>query len=311
MIDLKKEFEKEMGNDFMGEVLFGEILSKHSGLATGGPADIFVNPSDAMSLKKCIMFASGKRIPVEILGGGTNVLMNDRGFRGMVITLKNFNMIKVINETSEKVELFVEAGMPLQRLLNRCAEKGYKGLECLAGIPGTVGGAIICNSGSFGQEIKDVIDSVVVISMSGMIKKIDRSSIPFTYRASGLDKGLIVLSANITLERADPQEIRRSISDYLARKKVAQPIGARSAGCVFRNPDGDYAGRLIEEAGCKGLKVGGMEVSSVHANYIVNTGEGTSDDFIELMKKVEQKVLESAGIKLEPEVRILGDGTKK
>jgi UDP-N-acetylmuramate dehydrogenase len=306
--DLRREFESEMGNDYRGEVVFGEMLSKHTSLSIGGPADIYVIPADAVSLKRCLMFANERKIAVVVLSGGTNVIISDNGIRGMVISLKNFNMIKALHETNDSAELFVESGVPLQKLVNYCIENGYAGIEGLSGIPGTLGGAIFGNAGSFGQEIKDVIASLVVINRSGMIKRLGSKEFSFGYRRSNLGEGLIVLSANMIFGKADAASIREKAADYISRKKNTQPTAVRSAGCVYKNPVDDSAGRLIEKAGCKGLRVGDIEVSDVHANYFINRGKGTASEFLELMKMVEKKVVENTGIHLEPEVRIISDG---
>ncbi len=308
MDDLQAEFKKEMGNDYCGDVMFGEPLLKHTSLAIGGPADMYVLPSEAISLKRCLMFAMSRKMPVHVLGGGSNVIMSDRGFKGVVISLKYFNMIKMVNDRNGSVELFVEVGVSLQRLINFCVENGYAGIEGLSGIPGTVGGAIVGNAGSFGQEMKDVVESLVVSNHSGMIKRLSSGEFSFAYRAALIEKGLIVLSANMIFDKSEPAGLKAKVADYLSKKKSSQPLSERSAGCVYKNPEGAFAGRLIEAAGCKGMRVGDMEVSDVHANYFINTGKGTAADFIELMKKVKAKVEESSGISLEPEVRIIGNG---
>lgn len=308
MDDLQAEFKNEMGNDYCGDVMFGEPLLKHTSLAIGGPADMHVIPSEAISLKRCLMFAMSRKMPVHVLGGGSNVIMSDRGFKGVVISLKYFNMIKMVNDRNGSVELFVEVGVPLQRLINFCVENGYAGIEGLSGIPGTVGGAIVGNAGSFGQEMKDVVESLVVSNHSGMIKRLSSGEFSFAYRAALIEKGLIVLSANMIFDKSEPAGLKAKVADYLSKKKSSQPLSERSAGCVYKNPEGAFAGRLIEAAGCKGMRVGDMEVSDVHANYFINTGKGTAADFIELMKKVKAKVEESSGISLEPEVRIIGNG---
>jgi len=305
MGDLKDDFMNEMGNDYRGDALFNEALSAHTSLGTGGPADIFVSPADAVSLKKCLLFARARKLPVLVMGGGTNIVVPDEGVRGMVVSLGHFSMIKTVNDTSDRAELFVEAGVPLQRLVNHCVQNGYGGIESLAGIPGTVGGAIRGNSGSFGQEIKDVIESLVVMNASGMIRRVEKGELTFDYRRSSLKEDEIVLSANMIFRREEAENLRRKSSEAMARKKETQPVAERSAGCVFRNPELDSAGRLIEAAGCKGMRVGGMEVSSLHANYIVNRGEGSSADFVKLMQAVRERVRERTGILLVPEVRVV------
>ena len=308
MADFRREFENEMGNDYRGEAVFGEMLSKHTSLSIGGPADIYVVPSDAISLKKCLVFSIERNIAVVVLAGGTNVIISDRGIKGMVVSLKHFNMIKTLNETNDSADLFVESGVPLQKLVNHCIENGYSGLEGLSGIPGTIGGAIIGNSGSFGQEVKDVVESLIVMNRSGMIKRLEKEEFSFGYRTSTIEEGLIVLSSNMVFKKADAALLREKAAEYISKKKNIQPMAVRSAGCVYKNPVDGSAGRLIEASGCKGLRVGDIEVSSLHANYFINKGKGTASEFVELMKLVEKKVAKNTGIHLEPEVRIINDG---
>lgn len=309
MSNIQARFKEEMSNDYRGDVMFDEPLSKHVSLAIGGSADIYALPSDAISLKRCLEFARSRELPVTVLGGGSNVIISDRGIRGMVISLKHFTVIKVINDSNSSVELFVEAGVPLQRLVNFCVMNGYAGIEGLSGIPGTVGGAIIGNSGSFGQEIKDVISSLVVSNMNGIIKRLSSGEFSFEYRKILLEKGLIVLSANMIFDKSDATVLKERAVEYISRKKSSQPLSERSAGCVYKNPEGDFAGRLIDKAGCKGMSVGDMEVSDVHANYFINKGNGTAADFVALMKMIQERVEEKSGIHLDPEIRIIGNGT--
>jgi UDP-N-acetylmuramate dehydrogenase len=307
MAELREELDSFLGNDYRGEILFDEMLSRHTYLGIGGPADIYVIPADAISLKKCILFAAGKKLPVVVLGGGTNVLAADQGFRGMVASMKYFNMRKMVNEWQGLAELFVEAGVFLQGLVNFCVEKGYGGIEGLTGIPGTVGGAIMGNTGAHGQEIKDVVHSLVVMNYAGMIKKIERSQISFGYRKSNLPAQSIVLSANMRFKKDNPEALEKKMRQFVMRKKSTQPLSERSAGCVFKNPEGDSAGRLIDSAGCKGMRVGDIEVSEVHANFLINRGEGKASEFLALMKTVRERVAERTGVVLEQEIRIIGN----
>ena len=305
MSDIRESFNNEIGTDFRGEIMYGEMLSGHTSIAVGGPADMYVLPYDAVSLKTCLMFANDRGLAVLVLGGGTNVIVDDNGYRGMVISLKHFNMIKTTDDPDERVDLFVETGVPLQRLINYCVERGYAGIEGLTGIPGTVGGAIIGNSGSFGQEIRDVVESIVVINLSGMIKRLERDEFSFGYRRSSVEQGLIILSANMRFKKSEPEVLSGKASECISRKKNTQPLSERSAGCVYMNPEGRAAGMLIEEAGCKGMRAGDIEVSRVHANYFINRGNGTASDFLKLMKMVEARVFEHSGVSLEPEVKVI------
>jgi UDP-N-acetylmuramate dehydrogenase len=191
-------------------------------------------------------------------------------------------------------------------LVNFCKEKGYAGMEGLTGIPGTFGGAICGNAGSYGYEIKNVIQSVVIMYPDGRLDRREAADFGFGYRTSGIKPEDIVLNANIKLYKDDKDAVAGRIQRYLAEKMKTQPISARSAGCVFKNPGGGPAGKLIEEAGCKGMKVGGIEVSSVHANFFVNNGNGTASDYMSLMQAVSLIVKKKNGVVLEPEIKMVG-----
>jgi UDP-N-acetylmuramate dehydrogenase len=212
----------------------------------------------------------------------------------------------VLREEGNEVELFVEAGVPLQMLVNFCKEKGYAGLEGLTGIPGTFGGAICGNAGSYGCEIKDVVQSVVIMYPDGRLDRRGAATLGFGYRTSCIKPTDIVLNANIKLSKDDKDAVAGRMQGYLKEKMKTQPISARSAGCVFKNPEGGAAGRLIEEAGCKGMKIGGIEVSSIHANFFVNSDKGTASEYISLMHEVALIVEKKKGVVLEPEIRMVG-----
>lgn len=305
MADLKESFATALGNDFRGELRHGEELGRYSYLGIGGPADLFVIPADAVSLKRCLRFAAERKLPLLVLGGGTNVLVPDEGFRGLVISLRYFNMKKMINEQKDSAELFVEAGVVLQGLIAFCVDRGYAGLEGLAGIPGTVGGAVVGNTGAYGQEIKDVVRMIVVMFRNGTIRKLEKEEFSFGYRSSSIPESPIVLSANMVFRRENPEKLKEAVRSNVEKKKTAQPVGERSLGCAFRNPEGDSAGRLIEAAGCKGLSVGDIEVSTLHANFLINRGHGTASEYLQLLEIVRQRVAEKTGIILEPEIRIV------
>jgi UDP-N-acetylmuramate dehydrogenase len=184
--------------------------------------------------------------------------------------------------------------------------EGLRGLEGLAGIPGQVGGAIAGNAGSYGTEIKDIVASVTLIDLEGRTLVLGREDIAFGYRSAELPRGSMVLGAELRLARGRPDEVARRIGKWLETKKKTQPLGKRSAGCVFKNPPGDSAGRLIDRAGCKGMRVGAIEVSGLHADFFINTGGGSARDFLRLMDRVAERVRAAFGIELEPEIRIVG-----
>ena len=294
------------GEFFQGEVRFREPMAGYTSLRIGGPADVIVFPEDPVSVKNILLTAGERKIPVFVLGAGTNLLVRDGGIEGIVVCLRAFKRIKLLNETEDGVTVFVEAGGDFQRLINFAREKGYSGIENLVGIPGTVGGAIRMNAGAFNKEIKDVIISAVVLDKSGRLSKFNKKELGFSYRRSNIENGSIIFSANIFLRKNDPKDIEKRMKEYLEKKRITQPLRERSAGCVFKNPPADSAGRLIEIAGCKGMRIGDAEVSAVHANYIINKGKATAKDFIKLMDAVKDKVREKCGISLSPEIEIVG-----
>lgn len=306
MLISQKEWEEAFKGIFNGEAEFCVPMKDHTSLGIGGPADVVVSPADPMSLKNIVLMLKKKNIPFLPLGGGTNILVKDGGLDGVVINFKAFRMMQVIREEDKEVELFVEAGVPLQMLVNFCKDKGYAGIEGLTGIPGTFGGAICGNAGSYGCEIKDVVESVVLMSSEGRLDRIDAGALNFGYRRSGIRPSDIVLNASILLRKDDKDLVSGRAREYLAEKMKTQPISARSAGCVFKNPEGSSAGELLEAGGCKGMKAGNIEVSSLHANFFVNLGNGTAADYLRLMHEVSLIVEKRFGVVLEPEIRVIG-----
>jgi len=304
MEDLKRRITKV----FNGEIRFGEFMSLYTTLRIGGPVDLMVFPDSAMALKNLLLFAGREGVQTFVIGGGSNLLVGDRGIRGMAISLRSFRNVELMKETKEgEVLLFVEAGVPLGSLINYTRRYGYSGIEPLAGIPGTFGGAVYCNAGSFGTEIKDVLSSLVTMDREGIVRVFKREEVDFSYRRSGLPEDVMILSGCIILRKDDPGAVKERIKEFLHKKALSQPLSVPSAGCVFKNPSGHSAGKLIDEAGCKGMRVGGVEVSSVHANYFINKKNGTCRDFIRLMAEVRERVRRLCGVILEPEIRIIGE----
>ncbi len=291
---------------FRGKMKFSEPMSHHTSLKIGGPVDIMVFPEDPVSLKNVLLAAEKEKIHFFAFGAGTNLLVGDENIEGIAISMREFRSIDFTRERDEHtVVLHVGAGVPLAMLVNFAAKNGYSGIEGLAGIPGYVGGALYMNAGSFGMEIKDVIVSVAVMNIHGEIEILGKEDLVFSYRRSNFPEGSIILSSNIILKKDDPADVEKRTRDFLTKKKATQPLGELSAGCVFKNPEGDSAGRLIDAAGCKGMRKGDAEVSQVHANYFLNRGRATCRDFEGLMDAVKEKVRKHSGIELEPEVRML------
>ena len=302
-----KNLKSEIRELIKGEIRFDEPMSAHTSLKTGGPVEIMAFPEDPVSLKNILTAAEKENIPVFIFGGGTNLLAGDGKIEGIAVSLRAFRSIELTRETEENnAVLYVGAGVPLALLVNLARKNGYSGIEALAGIPGHIGGAVYMNAGSFGAEIRDVVVSVAIMNMHGEISVLEKDKLCFSYRSANLPEGSVILSANFILKKDDPAEVEKRTREFLEKKKAAQPPGKFSAGCVFKNPAGHAAGRLIDAAGCKGMRAGDMEVSAMHANYFINKGKATCRDFIELMETVKAKVREYSGIELEPEVKIIG-----
>jgi len=302
----KDEWQEILKGRFLGDIEPEVSMKNHTSLEIGGNADIMLAPEDPLSLRNLMVILGNKGIPFLSIGRGTNILVRDKGLAGAVISLKAFRRIEALKEGNSYAELFVEAGVPLQMLVNFCKEKGYSGLEGLTGIPGTVGGAIKGNAGSYGCEIKDVLVSVAIMDSNSRLDRFKAEGLGFGYRRSEIADGDIILSANIKLKRDEKEKVAANTDKYFAEKKQKQPISEKSAGCVFKNPKDALAGLLIDEAGCKGMRIGGIEVSSVHANFFINKAGGTASDFINLMDEVASAVNKKFNILLEPEIRIVG-----
>jgi UDP-N-acetylmuramate dehydrogenase len=302
----QKAWQEIFTGHFQGEVGFNVPMKDRTSLAIGGEADILAAPEDPLSLRNLIAVLKGKGIPFFPLGGGSNILVSDKGIEGVVVSLKVFSRIEVLHEKQDRAELFVEAGVPLQKLVNFCREKGYSGIEGLTGIPGMVGGAICGNAGSFGCAMKDVVASVAIMDSDAKLERFKGEGLGFGYRTSDISRSDIVLSANLAMKRDDQPAVSSRTEEFFREKTKRQPIAERSAGCVFKNPEGASAGRLIEEAGCKGMRVGRIEVSRLHANFFVNRGGGTASDYVALMNEVAAAVQKRFNISLEPEIRVVG-----
>ncbi|MFA5353721.1 MAG: UDP-N-acetylmuramate dehydrogenase [Thermodesulfovibrionales bacterium] len=281
------------------EIRNDEPLDRHTSLRIGGPADMAILPQRE-ELPGLVKILNEEGLPFFVMGGGTNLLVRDGGVAGVVLFTTSLQGLEVQGQ-----RILVDAGVPLQKLLGHAANHGLSGMEGLAGIPGTVGGAIFGNAGSYGCEIGEAVVTLKIIS-EGRIRTMEKKEASFRYRGSGIPSEAVLISAVLSLREGDPQEIRERIKGFLLEKRSKQPVSFASAGCVFKNPEGITAGRLIDEAGCKGMRMGAIEVSAVHANFFVNTGRGTACDFLRLMDEVTERVIRKTGIILEPEVRIIG-----
>ncbi|MGQ9569380.1 MAG: UDP-N-acetylmuramate dehydrogenase [Thermodesulfovibrionales bacterium] len=288
------------------EVRFDEPMAGHTSLRIGGPADIFLIPHDISSLKNMLTILKRSGIPFLPLGRGTNILIRDGGIEGAVISFRSFKKMEIISEDDEIVNIYVESGTLLQRLIQFSKEKGYSGIEGLIGIPGSVGGAICGNAGAFGYEMKDVLSIISIIGQDGVIRRLKSKDIKFGYRSSNISSNELILSAEVVLKKDKIENVSSRVEDFLRKKRDNQPLSETSAGCVFKNLPKISAGKLIDEAGCKGLRIGDVEVSRKHANFFINRGRASASDFIRLMETVKLKVKEISDIELEPEIRVIG-----
>lgn len=294
-----------------GEVKLNELLSRHTSFRIGGPADMFVSPSDRDDLITLLRYIKQKGLVRFILGGGTNLLVRDGGFRGVVINVQRMNAIRIEREYHAVggtfVVVYAEAGAPLSKLLSFAAEEGLTGIEFCVGIPGTIGGALCMNAGTADGEIGDIIDSVTMISPEGEVVTKGREQMEFGYRTACIPAEHVIIDAKCVLRRGDKTKIMARVKELMEKRKQRQPWGQPSAGSVFKNPQDEAAGRLIESAGLKGKTVGGAQVSDRHANFIVNTGNARAADVLALMEIIKNAVLEYRGVRLEPEIKIIGE----
>lgn len=280
-----------------------EPLSRHTTLRIGGPADALAFPADVADLQGLLQYAATHGIPCYILGQGSNVLAPDEGIRGWVINIARAT--DWVRFAGPEVE--VGSGYSLPRLVQEAARQALSGLESLAGVPGSVGGALCMNAGTGGRGIGDVTVQVQAVDGVGRMQLLTREELAFSYRTSRLQAGdLVALSARLVLDPGDRGTIEDVIRKASQKRRATQPLEYPNAGSIFKNPPGDFAGRLIEEAGCKGWQVGNAQVSPQHANFIVNLGGARAADVLQLMAAVHHRVRELFGIPLEPEVRLLG-----
>ncbi|HIX60361.1 MAG TPA: UDP-N-acetylmuramate dehydrogenase [Candidatus Blautia gallistercoris] len=296
-----KEFSRMLGTE---NVKTDEPMSRHTTFRIGGNADYFLIPHSAEEIKEVLAFCRKESLPYFILGNGSNLLVSDRGYRGVVLQLyKNWNQITVSGE-----EIRAQAGALLSAVSRRAQEAELAGFEFAGGIPGTLGGAVVMNAGAYGGEMKDVLVDATVLTREGEIVTIPREALEMGYRTSLVKtREYLVLEARIRLQKGNPDEIRERMKDFTGRRTSKQPLEYPSAGSTFKRPEGYFAGKLIMDAGLRGFRVGGAQVSEKHCGFVINTGQATAADVRELMEKVQTKVEEQFGVRLEPEVKFLGD----
>lgn len=286
----------------LGEVRLNESLEQYTTWRIGGPAEIFCQPDNWLSCAKILAMTDKLHIPVTFLGSGSNVLVADKGVTGLVIQTKKMSRI-----TWKDPCIIVEAGAAIAQLSQQAGSRGLKGLEFACGIPGSVGGAAIMNAGAYGASMSKVVSEVRTLDLAGQMKLYSKDELEYGYRTSILkSKSEIVVEVKFILENGDIQESKRIMDEYLRLRKEKHPLHLPNAGSVFQNPPDKPAGRLIEEAGLKGWRVGDAQVSEQHANFIVNLNRAKASDVLKLIGEVQKEIYNKKSIWLETEVVLLG-----
>ena len=284
-------------------VLENVPLSSYTSFRIGGPARYLAEPSSAEMAADLLRILYEENVPFELLGNGTNVLVSDAGYDGVIVRFGE----KLQDIKTEGNKITAAAGTPLTRIAQTAAKAGLAGLAFASGIPGSFGGACFMNAGAYGGEMADVLREVTVLRKDGTAARLDRDGFSLRYRGSSFaDNGEVVLSGVMELVPGDREEILREMEDLNGRRREKQPLNYPSAGSTFKRPEGHFAGKLISDAGLKGLRVGGAEVSEKHAGFIINAGGATAADVRELIRLVQERVLAESGVALETEVRFIG-----
>lgn len=286
------------------EIKYNEPLKNYSYTKTGGNSDILILTKNVADLANIIKFSKEEKIPITILGNGSNVLISDNGIRGITIITSKLNKIELL----DNYVVSCEAGVTLAELTQFLIKHSLSNLEFACGIPGSIGGAIYMNAGAYGGEIKDVVTKVEAIDNNGNIKIYDNKSMNFSYRHSIIqENNEIITKAYFQLKPKDKQEIIDKVTELNNMRSAKQPLEYPSCGSVFKRPEGYFAGKLIQNANCQGLTVGGAQVSTKHAGFMVNINNATCDDYKKLIKLVQQRVFEKFNVELEREVKIIGE----
>jgi UDP-N-acetylmuramate dehydrogenase len=284
-----------------------EPLARHTSMKVGGPADFFIEVSKLSAMPRLLQTLNRYRTDFCLLGNGSNVLVSDRGVRGAVLHLAGEFKRNEWCPEGEIAWVEVGAAYPVTQLVRVAARKGYSGLEFAEGIPGTMGGALFMNAGAYGCEFEKIIDQVDGFTREGEPIRFSRKEMTFSYRDSHLPEGMVVAEVRLRLQREDSAQVSSRVRELVAKRKAGQPSGYPNSGSMFRNPHGDFAGRLIEAAGLKGKTIGDAQISQRHANFIVNLGRAKAEDIRQLMELARAEVRARFDIELEPEVHLLGE----
>lgn len=303
-LNIKEILEKSKLNK--ENLYYDEPMAKHTSFKIGGPADVFIKVDNIEELKETLDLSKKNQIPLTIIGNGSNLLVTDKGIRGITAKL-NLKDIEIKNENNKQI-IKVEAGVPVGLLAQKLLKEEITGFEELSGIPGTIGGAVIMNAGAHGKELKDILKKVTAMDYNGNIHEFTNEECLFSYRNSRFQKEkYIILQATLELEKGNSTEIKGKMDEYMQFRKEKQPIEYPNAGSTFKRGEDFVTAKLIDEAGLKGYKVGGAQVSEKHAGFIVNVDNATAKDVIELADYIKEKIEEKFGKKINLEIQIIGE----
>ena len=292
-----------------GNLLLNESMSKHTTFGIGGKTDCYIMPKTTNQLKKVLKYSTKNKINTFFMGSGSNLLVSDDGYDGIVISLKKtFKKLKILSDAT----IIAESGVMLGNMVKRATHEGIKGMESLIGVPGTVGGALYMNAGAYKHEISNYFNSAILLDKKGNEKIYKKNDVKFDYRSSSFPKNEILIEAIFKYCKGDPDTISKNKKIASMKRRTSQPLKYRSAGSIFKNPSKDSpAGYLIDQSGLKGLTIGNAQISQKHANFIINKGNATARDVIGLIEVIKKKVFEKFNIILELEIKLLGSFNEK
>lgn len=299
------EFYKKICNIIDEKRIYkNEPMKKHTTFRVGGQADYYIIAKTNEEIREVVQLCRQEHVPYYVIGNGSNLLVSDAGYRGVIIQIyKGMDAVRIEGDVIK-----AQAGALLSRIGNAALEAGLEGFEFASGIPGTVGGAVVMNAGAYGGEMKDILLEATVLTPDGEVLVLKNQELELGYRTSIVAKNnYIVLDAAMQLKQGDKDAIKERMNELKEKRVSKQPLEYPSAGSTFKRPEGYFAGKLIEDAGLRGFQVGGAQVSEKHCGFVINKGEATASDVMELMEQVSDRVEKMAGVRLEPEVKILGE----
>lgn len=300
-MELYRELSRVSGAEYVKK---DELMSRHTTFRIGGPADYFVMPSSVEEIRKIISLCRRQNVPYYVIGNGSNLLVGDGGYRGVIVQI--FKRMNAVRTEGEKI--YAQAGALLSKVAAAACEASLTGVEFASGIPGTLGGALRMNAGAYGGEMKQIVESASVLTPEGNVITLSVEELEMGYRTSIIaKKDYVALEAVLSLKKGDQNEIRELMDDLKERRVSKQPLEYGSAGSTFKRPEGYFAGKLIDDAGLRGFRIGDAQVSEKHCGFVINRGSATAAEVMELMNRVSERVEEKFGVKLEPEVRRIGE----